>query len=341
MAMNKKIQMKKNRFLIYAILVIALCVIQSCSLVKNNDDNTNFAIADTSAIKKIFIADKANHRITLVREKHGWKVNAKYAVRTDAIALLLQALHDLKVNRPASINEHNNIVKEMAASAIKVEIFDDADKKMQVYYVGLPGKNYQGNYFLMENSNQPYLVEIPGFDGELSARFFVGEDDWRTRNIMQLKPADIKTVSVIYFDERKNESYSIASLNLNEYKIMPNNNDKPSTKKCFDLFNSFRNLSVLAYTLNIPETDSFKALSPFALIEIITTDNKKNQIELVHGLLSKRSKQQFDEAGIPKKFDDENHFAWINNRSEFVKIQNFALRNILQPKSYFLSNDAK
>ncbi|MEN9523851.1 MAG: hypothetical protein RL065_2228 [Bacteroidota bacterium] len=313
-----------------------LFLFNSCKWMNKNNDDTDFAVSDTASIKKIFIADKANHTIILEKQKdNSWKVNSKYLVRKDAIQLLLQGIHDLKVNRPVSIKEHNNVVKEMAASAIKVEIFSDEAEPIKKYYVGAIAKNYQGNYFLLDGSEQPYLVEIPGFEGEVSVRYIVNELDWRTKNITQLKPNDIKNVSVIYFDERKDESFSIAPLNLNEYKMMPDEG-KPDTKKCFELFSSFKNLNALAYTLNIAETDTFKKLSPFAMIEIIDKNNVKQNIELVHGPLSKRSKKQFDDFGRPMRFDEENYFAWINNHNDFIKIQDFALRNILKTKKYFL-----
>lgn len=338
MVMNKiKFKMKQHierKFLIIFCGLIFL--FHSCKWMNNKNDETEFAVSDTASIQKIFIADKANHTITLEKQKdNSWIVNGKYNVRKDAITLLLQGMHDIKVNRPVSIKEHNTVVKEMAASAIKVEIFKEGKEPIKKYYVGAIAKNYQGNYFLMDGSDQPYLVEIPGFEGEVSVRYIVNELDWRTKNITQLKPNDIKTISVIYFDERKDESFSIAPFNLNEYKMMPNDG-VPDTKKCFEMFSSFKNLNALAYTLDIAETDTFKKLSPFAMIEVIDNKNNKQTIELVHGPLSKRSKKQFDDFGRPMRFDEENYFAWINNHTDFIKIQDFALRNILKTKKYFL-----
>ncbi|MFM2226056.1 MAG: hypothetical protein RJA07_2258 [Bacteroidota bacterium] len=334
--MTKKLKMKNTKKIIVVIgLFFCTLFFHSCKWMNNKDDDTNFAVSDTASIQKIFIADKANHKIILIREKNNWKVNGKYIVRNDAISLLLQGIHDIHVNRPVSIKEHNGVVKEMASTGIKVKIFGKNDELLNAYYIGSIAKDYQGNYFLKEGSEQPYLVEIPGFEGEVSVRYIVDELDWRTKNITQIKPADIKTVSVIYFDERKDESFSIAPLNLNEYKMMPDKG-KTDAKKCFELFSAFRNLNALAFTLPIAETDTFKKIRPFAMIEIIGSDNKKQTIELVHGPLSRRSKKQFDAFGKPMRFDEENYFAWINNHTDFIKVQDFALRNILKTKEYYL-----
>ena len=297
-------------------------------------DEKDFAVTDTSLIQKIFITDKGKHQILLTREKNIWKVNKKYIARKDAIDLLLAGMQDIRVNRPASISEHNNVVKEMASSALKVEIFTKEKEPVKTYYVGSIAKNYQGNYYLMEGSEQPYVVEIPGFNGEVSVRYIKDEMDWRDRTICKLLPSEIKSVEVTYFDERKSESFKIEEKNLNEFIISPNG--KPDQKKCFSLFGEFRKLNSLGFVLDIPEIEPYKNKPPFVVINIIKNEGNHQTLELTHVPLGKRSKKQYDAFGKPMSFDSENYYGWINNHTDFIMIQDFSLRNILKLRKDFL-----
>ena len=55
-------------------------------------EGTDFAIADTSAVDKIFIADMDGQSVTLTRPAKGslWDVNGRFKAREDAVDLLLK-----------------------------------------------------------------------------------------------------------------------------------------------------------------------------------------------------------------------------------------------------------
>ena len=322
-----------KKIFVFVASVFLIINFSACKFFAPKDDK-DFAIADTSAVQKIFITDKGKHQITLTRNNGNyWIVNGKYIARKDAIDLLLQGMHDIRVNRPVSLAEHNNVVKEMSNDAIKVEIFTSKNSPEKTYYVGSPGPNYQGNYFLMEGSKQPYIVEIPGFDGEERVRYILEERDWRSRNLMHLLPSEIRKVSVQYFDDRKNESFVIEAKNLNEFILEPA--AQPDEKKCFAFFNEFRKLNALAFALDVADVNAFKTTSPFAIIEVETTTADKKTLELIHVPFGRRSKKRVDDLGHPMSFDSENYYAWANNHTDFVLIQDFTLRNILKLRKDF------
>jgi Domain of unknown function (DUF4340) len=323
----------KSKFL-FPLVLFCLFINFSCKYFVAKDDK-DFAVADTASIQKIFIADKNNHKILLTRDKNCWKVNNNYTARKDAIDLLLGCITAIRVNRPVSISENDVVVKDMAASALKVEIYTHDEKPEKVYYVGSPGKDYQGNYFLMEGSQQPYIVEIPGFNGVVDVRYIIEESDWRDRAITNLKPTDLKAVSVEYFDERRKESYGIEQKNLNEYFLFPNANT--DNKKCFELFSQFRKLNMVGYVNEKYDSMvAYKNRPPFAIIRFQLTNNSADSITLIHVPLGRRSRMQYDPNGKPMSFDSENYYAWVHHHQDFVVIQDFALRNILKQHKDFL-----
>ena len=62
-------------------------------------EGTDFAIADTSTVDKIFIADMDGGQVTLTRPTQGslWDVNGQFKAREDAVNLLLKTFHRARV----------------------------------------------------------------------------------------------------------------------------------------------------------------------------------------------------------------------------------------------------
>lgn len=161
-------------------------------------DDALFAVKDTSNVDKIFIAEKSTGRTaTLVKSGQRWRINDKYFVQPSNINLLLETLHDLSVVRPLGESEQNNIVRDLAGSNNKVEIY----RKGQLYktiYVGPEGPNSQDGYFLLEGADQPFIANVPGFAGNVNVRFNADENFWRSRQIFASGPETLEELSISY-----------------------------------------------------------------------------------------------------------------------------------------------
>ena len=93
--------MKKNRIILFLALALAIVTI-GLILQKNKgtieENLTGFAVIDTAAITKIFLADKNNHSVTLKKNADAtWTVNDKYKARPDGIKTLLSTIKNLAV----------------------------------------------------------------------------------------------------------------------------------------------------------------------------------------------------------------------------------------------------
>ena len=68
---------------------------------------------------------------------------------------LLGTIKNIEVKHPVSNSLHDKIVKNLATSSVKVEIFTDSQTKAyKTYYVGGESKDMIGSYMLMENSDR-------------------------------------------------------------------------------------------------------------------------------------------------------------------------------------------
>ena len=199
---------KYLKSLLYIVILVVLIVITTIVLRSNHKstltgDSTQFAIKDTQNVTKIFMADMLGKKVLLEREKDGWIVNGKYEANQDRIDLLLETIATIEVKNPVPLSGENNVIKDMASSSIKVEIYMNKRKPFKVYYVGKPTPDFLGTYMVLEARHKvPYVVHKPGLNGYLSeGYFFTEEAEWRTKKIFSYDPADILQIQIQYYKE--------------------------------------------------------------------------------------------------------------------------------------------
>ena len=191
---------KKNLFYFIFIFIISILIY----FLSDNEKTTiklenNFSISDTASVNKIFIADRSGTTITLIRTKDNWIVNNKYLVRNDAINTILGTINQIKIQRPVTKNAFDKVVKNLATTGVKVEIYTNKNSPIKTYTIGGSTANHLGTYMLLENSETPFVIHIPSFNGFLSPRYGIqgnkiNETDWRSTNIFSLKSKNISKV---------------------------------------------------------------------------------------------------------------------------------------------------
>ncbi len=216
--------MKNKRFLIF--LVIALLAGVATYLLVNNKGNKlnsedwrKFAVEDTAAITKIFLADRTGKQVLIERKSQSrWVVNNKFDARTDLIRMLLKTIKLVHTKSPVAKNSRTKVMKSLSAKGIKVEIYttdnDDPDK---VYYVGGETPNDEiGTYMMLEGSPEPFVTEILGFEGYLTPRYPADEAVWKDPALFRYMPEDIATVK---YTNNDNPEQSFEVINNGKYEV--------------------------------------------------------------------------------------------------------------------------
>ena len=190
----------KKIFLLVILIIVSLFLFY---LNKNettfSEELSDFAVEDTASIQKVFFADKHGNSVTVSRDNGLWLLDDKFEVRPEAIEYLLKTIKNIEVKHPVSNSLHDKIIKNLASSAVKVEIFtDNLNIAHKTYYVGGEAKDLIGSFMLLENSSRAFVVYIPGFNGFLAPRYTidgttVASDLWRNRTIFSY---DINIYSV-------------------------------------------------------------------------------------------------------------------------------------------------
>src|SRR5690349_15774444 len=91
--------MKRTIRLIFLVafgLVVASCGNRSNTLKGKDND---FKVKDTANVDKIFLANKGNQSVTLIKDGNKWMVNNEFEARGDMIANLLNVIRNVEVKQ--------------------------------------------------------------------------------------------------------------------------------------------------------------------------------------------------------------------------------------------------
>src|SRR5581483_9248333 len=154
---------------------------------------------------------------------------------------------------------------------------------------------------------QPYIVYIPGFDGYLTTRYFVKEDDWRNQAILQYYPYALKTVKVTY--AMSDSGFQINVLGKNRFSL-----ENPTLHKDVPQFDTTALKQYLTYyqsvswhiTAETPKKDSILHTEPIAVINVEDTAKKATEIRLFNKEATDRQREKY---GRQYKYDPDQMYA--------------------------------
>jgi hypothetical protein len=306
-------------------------------------DDAGFQIADTANISKIFLADKDGNTITLERMRNGWMLNNKYTAMQSPVNTLLQTLATQIPSYPVPSTMYNNVVKILAATGIKVELYK-GDKKFCVFYLGGQANNLAGTYMLMEGSKKPYVVQVPGFDGYLTPRYSTQIADWRDRTVCNIPSEELKTVTVKYLETPLN-SYTLtqidtAHINVDaDSALIKGQQFNKRRAKVYTKF--FEALYHEGYINGATGLDStIKSVPKICTIDVSGTKGQAQHIEIFWMPINRRSKNMLTpSADIPQDYDADRFYATINSFKDTIIIQRGTFDKIMRKAYEFYQPD--
>ena len=307
---------KQLLYLALIILMAALIWFLSSDSKSTISLENNFAISDTASVSKIFIADRNGTTITLNRNEKNWVVNNKYEVRKDAINTILTTINQIRIQRPVSKNAFDNVIKNLATTGVKIEIYTNQETPNKTYTIGSSTSNHLGTYMFLSGSEIPFITHIPSFNGFLSPRYGIqgnklSEKDWRTTNIFSLKAEKIVRVIVNHFQEPE-KSFTLTTASM----ILLNNSENEvsfNPEKALQLLNAFKLLNCESYK---DEKEKIEFATP--LHELIVN----NDTLRTYAIAGKLIKDKED------NFTVKRMHATLNN-GELMLIQDYVFNKVL------------
>lgn len=298
----------------------------------------DFAVKNPQDITKIFIADRRGRTATLERQGDSWLYNGKYKARPTAVETLLETVTKLNVLFIPTKASEAPLIKSLAAEGIKVEIYGKGGEKIKSYYVGGVTNDERGTYMIMEGAEQPYVLHVPSFIGQLRVRYMVGDDNWRDRTIFEEKQEDIQSVAIEY-PQQKSESFRLEKTEQGQYEIKPMFSTTPASKSPLRkgiveaYLLQYEKLGAEGFETDYPLRDSVTALVPFAIISLKKTNGQEKFVRFWP--VSIQYKTVSGEPFVVRYFTD------INNGEAFLMTQDHVFGPIFRGYHFFFSEPEK
>jgi hypothetical protein len=294
----------------------------------------DFAVKDTASVGKIYMVRTSGESVTLERKAAGWMVNGGYMAMERPVSILLGTLARQTAQYPVPENMHNGVVKSLSGNSVKVEVYDKSDKLLRVFYVGSEAKNYKGSFMLMKGAERPYVVAIQGFEGYLTPIYSTALVDWRERRVFDLKPEEIRSVSVQYVNEPLN-SYTVsqegdkltvkADPGISETSPL----NEARTKAYLKFFENVNAEGYLNGMMNI--SSAIAQTEKRCIVDVEGRDGKKQHLEVYWMPVNKRSKNLTTPPGqAAASYDADRFYGVMNDFRDTVIIQQFVFDKILR-----------
>jgi hypothetical protein len=302
------------------------------TLGKDND----FAVTDTAKISRIFLADRKGNTADLKKIGVWWFVNNKFKVNPVVIESLLKTIFGLETQYRPTVQAAKTMVANLATNAIKVEIYNDKNKPIRVFYIGGVTPDESGTYAIMEGEEQPFVVGVKGKDGGVRVSFFTEEEKWRDKGIFRYKVEDIKSVSIEY-PKLKNKSFKLektASGYTVEpfYNGVPRSKQKLNTSKVENYLTNFKKQIAEAFENKNPGRDSTIQLLPFCILNVEDIKGAKHEVKLYPIIQTDRDGRMLLDSGKPLQI--ERYFAYVDN-TDLMLVQELVFGKLLWSYDYF------
>jgi hypothetical protein len=341
--------MKKNR--IYFIILLVLVAVAAYFILTNKSGTIkqelrDFAIEDTAAVDKIFMADKTGSQVLLERKSPDqWTVNGSEPARQDGINLLLTTMKTMEVRSPVGKAARDYIIKEMSASGTKVEIYQHG-ALFKTFYVGGPTQDQLGTFMYLKNSSVPFIMHIPGFDGYLSPRFSTREIDWKTKSIFAYNRGDIESLT-IQNALHPDQSFTIKKADEGKYQLLKfPSGEIQSYKDSGTIYAYLASYQFINYEKPLSgmppsQVDSVLKVGPVMIIEGNDVKGKKTTVKLYIKPADPNIGFHYDESGKMLPSDPDRMMARINQDTGLVVVQYFSFDKLMKTLDELKKGDKK
>jgi len=345
--------MKKNLLLLITFLLLAAAAwwmySKNTSSTLANQPLSNFSVEDTASVNKIFIVDHLGQTALLERApgERLWNLNGKYKARHDAVQLLLETINRIRVRGNVPLKGQENMLRVLASSGKKVEIYQGGDQPSRIYYVGPATPDHVGTIMLLEipgegRSAEPYITHLEGFTGFLTPRFFANEMEWRYTGVFEYPELDFTQVDVVFHRDPAS-SFSVKYRGDNQVSLYADQDPVSGvfrrqvnafdTARVRDFLLLFRKVHIESYNtyLKPAAADSIAKAIPLFTISVRDKDGGTHPVDLY----AKKGKEpRLNAEGVLSPWDPEYYWA-RTEQNEIALAQMFVFDPLLQPLSWF------
>lgn len=303
-----------------------------------------FNVKNTDAIEEIYMTNRKGDNVILSKTDDGWVVNNRFKARDRMMNILLETMRYQEPSYPVPENAHNNVITLLSTNAVKVELYGKDKQPIKTFYVGGQVSNNKGTYMMMEGAKKAYVVQLPVFQGYVTPRYNVYEDDWRSRNIVALTKEELQKFSISYPEGEELNDFTLLKQNDGTFTIDVHdgisNNKELNQRRVRTFAGFFDNINCEGYLNGKLHMDSIIADADKKCAMDITGDNTQQHIDIYWMPVNKRSKNiTTPDPDIPDDYDPDRFYAVFNQYKDTAIIQRLTFDKLFRKGYEFYDKD--
>jgi hypothetical protein len=186
--MNKILLRGVFLFIIIGLLMLILFTRRS----PFGKNNSSFASEPKEEITRIEFSENGK-RLTLQKKGESWLVNGKSDARKNGVLFIIRVLEEIKIKSPVSSELFKSEIAEKGIVPVRVMVYEKS-RLLKSFYVYKTGSNIYGNFMRIQAFSKPYIVYVPGYEGDIGSGFSLNELFWQPYTVFNLLPSEIASV---------------------------------------------------------------------------------------------------------------------------------------------------
>jgi hypothetical protein len=285
-----------------------------------------FAVNPNSEITRIEFSQEGK-KLILEKQAEGWMVNGKHEARKSGVSFILSILNEIKIKSPLSPDLFKREIKEKKVDPVKVKVFEKS-RLIRTFLVYKTETNKYGNVMQRSGGSKPFIVYVPGFEGDIGSAFTLNELFWQPYTVFNLLPSELMAVTLENLTD-PSASFTI-NIKRNTYTLADTRNLLTGwdTAQVRRYISYFIQIPFERWALELSHTESNKIISgePLYRLTVKRTDGGETVLTLWERMI--------DETG---KKDSDRLWAKTGDKDELFVIRYFDIDPLLKKRSYFFA----
>jgi hypothetical protein len=180
-------------------LLIALALILILLLVFRNrlpfgGKNSSFGSDPQKEITRIELSESGK-KLSLEKKGENWIINGKTEARKSGILFIIRILREMEIKSPVSSDLFRSEITDKGIDPVKIRVFNER-KLIKSFLVYKTRSNGYGNIMKIRERSKPFIVCVPGFDGDIGSAFTLNELFWQPYTVFNFLPSEIESVNL-------------------------------------------------------------------------------------------------------------------------------------------------
>lgn len=316
--------MKRNLFLILLVVIIAGAILLTSRHSPFGKQSISFLAAPKDEISKIVFSD-GKRELTLENTDGKWLLNGKLETRKSSVNFITDVLKRLSIKSPVSPELFDSAVVQKGITPVRVKSYENR-KLLSDFLVYKTRSNIYGNIMKTRERTKPFIVYVPGYDGDIGSAFTMNELYWQPYTIFNLLPSEIISVR---FENNLDTTASFSIIRSGkEFILMAEDTPVPEQDstlvKRYLTYYMFIPFEMWALDLSEEATKSITGSTPAYVISVNSADGMEVELTL------------WTRENPDGTLDSDRMYGQTNVSDEIFIVRYFDIDPLLKRRDYFL-----